>query len=62
MSDLPASTTAAFHLWTGDREEVGGGEGHWGGRNNEKKKKKKEKDLCQQMKEPSFSCVSGEIK
>lgn len=42
--------------------EVGGEEGHWGAGNDEKEEKKKEKDLCQQMQEPRFSCVSGEIK
>lgn len=36
--------------------EVGGEGECWGGRNNGGKK-----DLCQQMKEPKFSCVSGEI-
>lgn len=32
------------------------------GDTGERGKKEREKDLCQQMKEPSFSCVSGEIK
>lgn len=64
MSNLLASSFncnfSFYVLATG--AEVGGEGGHWGGWNNGKKEKQKEKDLCQQMKEPSFSCVSGEIK
>lgn len=57
----PASTRPLFiyGLVLGQRREVkeGTGEGETVG-----KKREKEKDLCQQMKEPSFACVSGEIK
>lgn len=58
----PASTRPLFIyglVVLGQRREVKEGTGVGG---IVGKKREKEKDLCQQMKEPSFACVSGEIK